>query len=237
MWIFAGSFGLFGAGMAAYCYRTHKKIKKMQDTPTTDIRYLDVGEFEVKASISEKSALIVSPLSEVDCVWFCIKVEEYVKRGKRGSWVTRVNLSNQGDCILDDGTGECRLDLFEIDFEFSKEYSGKSGTLDNPTEKEMRVLQKYGMDPESFLGFNKNLRYTEYVLRHDDELYVLGSCEEVKGSDEMIMRGSKDDKLFISDKSEEALVSKFKNQLLLQGLGAGGFLLAALVMFVVAIFQ
>jgi hypothetical protein len=109
--------------------------------------------------------------------------------------------------------------------------------LDNPTEKEKRLLQKYGIDAETFLGFNKKLRYTEYVLRHGDELYVLGSCEEAEGGDEMIMRGSKDDKLFISDKSEEALVSKFQNQLLLQGFGAGVILLAGMVFLVVAIFQ
>ena len=59
---------------------------------------------------------------------------------------------------------ECILDLKDIDFEFDKQYSGKSGTLDNPTQEEQAALNRYGMDGENSWDLIQ-ARYTEYVLR------------------------------------------------------------------------
>lgn len=197
--------------------QTYSKVKKIKDTPTTDIRYLDEGYFEVKAAVTENSTFIQSPLSDLECVWFCIHIEEYIKRGKNGSWRTKIKLTEQGRCILDDGSGECLLDLKHIDFDFNTQYSGKSGTLDNPTSEEQAALQKFGIDGETFLGFNRKLRYTEYILRPNDELYILGNCEEQSGSDLMVLRGTSDQKLFVSDKSEDVLIKKHNMQLVWQG--------------------
>ena len=216
--------GIIGLVCGMLLRQTYGKVKKIKDTPTTDIRYLDTGMFEVKATISESSDVIESPLSKLECVWFCIHIEEYVKRGKNSSWKTKLKISEQGHCILDDGSGECILDLKDIDFEFDKQYSGKSGTLDNPTQEEQAALNRYGMDGENFLGFNRKLRYTEYVLRPGDELYVLGNCEEQQDSELMRMCSSAEQKLFVSDKSEDALISKYNVQLAWQGLLTLGFL-------------
>lgn len=194
--------------------KIYKRIQKMKKTPTTDIRYLDSGQFEVKARISSLSKKIESPLSQSECVWYSLIIKELVKQGKSSTWKIRANVQKCNLCIIDDGTGTCQVDLSQIDFDLGTNYKGKSGTFDNPTTEEQHALTNVGLDPETFFGFNKTLQYEEYILREGDELYLLGNCKPIpKANNKMLMQGTPEKPLFVSDKSEAELIKKYERKI------------------------
>ena len=204
-------------------YKAYKRVQEIKETPTTDIRYLETGRFEIKAEISSESENIQSPLSQSECVWFCLIIKEHVKRGKSSSWVIRANEKRFKKCIVDDGSGKCEVELSHVDFDLGPEYKGKSGTLDNPTDEERNALQNLGLESTSLFGFNRTFKYEEYILQKGDNLYILGNCESQKNSDfdsEILLRGSSDEPLFLSDKSEADLISKYDGKVLKFGISS-----------------
>ena len=193
--------------------KAYERVKEIKDTPTTDIRYLEKGRFEIKADIDTESENIESPLSQIECVWYALIIKERVKRGKKRKWITRATSENFKKCILDDGTGKCEIDLSEINFDLGTQYQGGSGTFDDPTDQERNALQRVGIDPNTLFGFNRTFKYEEYILRQGDSLYILGNCEELYESKyEVLIKGTKDEPIFISDKSESELVRKYERR-------------------------
>lgn len=189
--------------------KNYKRVQEVKDTPTTDIRYLENGRFEIQAEIDAESESIESPISQIECVWYALIIKEHVNRGKKSQWVIRKSSRKFKKCILNDGTGKCELDLSQIDFDLGTQYQGNSGTFDDPTDQERNVLLQSGIDPEGVIGFNRNFHYIEYVLRKGDNLYILGNCEEVQDSEyEVRIKGTVDAPIFISNKSEAEVIRK-----------------------------
>ena len=86
------------------------------------------------------------------------------------------------------------------------------------TPEEQQALEKVGLDPKTLFGWNRTFRYEEYILRKGDELYILGNCEpNPKPEYEMVMTGTSEKPLFVSDKSEADLIKKYEGKAWLFG--------------------
>jgi hypothetical protein len=191
--------------------RARKRYKAIKDTETTKIGNLPNGIVEVKAKISAPIPLR-SPLHQSNCVWYCIHIEEHVRRKNNSHWKTRVKDHSQSSCILDDGTGKCLLDVTHLEFEFINKLVGTSGSFDDPSPEEQALLQKYNIDATTFLGTNKKMRYTEYMLTEGEEVYVLGQSEPTNHEYQRVIRGTAQEPVFLSNLSEETLLERYKSK-------------------------
>lgn len=199
-------------------YTTYKKYQIINGTPTTEIQNIDTGYFEIKGQVSSKSEMLLSPMDQIECVWYCLIIKELVKSGKKHTYSTKANIQKFTKCMLDDGTGTCELDLTHVKFNLNKEHYSQSGILESPTKRQLEMLDKAGLKSTTIVGINKNFQYLEYVLRVGDELYVLGDCVAgISSSDTVTCRGTSQKPIFISDKSEEYLLETHKSEMTKSG--------------------
>ncbi len=201
--------GLLACFAIFVCRRNHLKIRQIEGTPTTAIGDLTEGHHEIKGTVSDASTTVSAPMGGEDCVWFCLHVEELVRRGKSRHWVTRGKLTRHGDCFVEDGTGTCQVDLDDADHELVAGPRGTSGTFDDPSESELAALAELGLTSENFLGMNRRFRYQETVLRRGDQLFAQGQCD-VDAYGMAVMSTFHDTRVFFSNKSEESLVRSYK---------------------------
>ena len=187
-------------------FKAYKYVKKIQGNPTTEIRNLERGRFEIQGVVSEESEMIESPLSQRKCVGYFLMIKELSDK----KWRERASVNTFKKCILDDGTGTCKVDLTHMEFDLNSKYLSHSGRFDDPTEQEQKILQRFGITPtKRNTGWNRTFSYEEYILRTGDSIYLVGHCEPQPSSDYAHkMWGTSDTPLFLSDKSETELLKK-----------------------------
>ena len=201
--------GLFAAFALFLCRRNHQAIQKLEGTPTTAIADLTEGHHEIKGRVSEASTTVRAPMAGEDCVWFSLKVEESVRREKGRRWIVRGRLTRHGECVVEDETGTCHVDLGAADHDLLRGARGATGTFDDPSEGERAALAAVGLSSENFLGLNRRLRFRETVLRRGDPLFAHGPCE-LDDAGQPTLRTRGEDRVFFSNRSEEALVRSHK---------------------------
>ena len=69
----------------------------------------------LKGKIKIANETLTDPFDEKDCVYWKVKIEEYVKRGKRRTWVTRHQLTKRVKFFLKDDTGTVLINSQKAD--------------------------------------------------------------------------------------------------------------------------
>ena len=81
--LFFGIVLLIG-GLVSF-YNSLKNLKKkrlFENIPTSKMRSIAMGLVELKGKIKIANETLTDPFDEKDCVYWKVKIEEYVKRGK-----------------------------------------------------------------------------------------------------------------------------------------------------------
>jgi len=207
------------------------KAKRIEDTPTTPCRAVADGFVEVKGRVKGKSGLLTSPLAKVPCVYYRFHVEEQVRRGKNTYWETRIDDKQCCGLLIEDASqASVEVNLVAADLILKPDAHAKSGFLNDATPDLEATLAAYGHSSQGLI-FNRTLRYTETYLEAGDEMYVLGTAQNLGGGRVVIDKGN--DVFIVSDSSEEQLTRSFHNKKLggfITGgiLGAAGLVLCAM---------
>ena len=178
-------------------------MRLIEDTPTTMIGKISGGLTEIKGDIVPKDIPIVSPLSKKKCVYLHLVIEEHRGSGKHARWVTVKDKKMCREFLLDDGSGQARIELAKAEVEFEVDNHRSCGFLSDASPDFKELLRQYGFQTEGLL-FNNTFRCSETILEEGDRLYVLGE-PEMNG--DLPYFNGKGDTYFVSDSSEEELVN------------------------------
>ncbi|WP_242130832.1 hypothetical protein [Aestuariivivens marinum] len=153
-----------------------RKLAKFKHNRISQFRNNELTK--VTGKVLEVETPFVAPFSKRPCVAYIFKIQQRVSTGKSSHWKTLVKKEDIQDFFI-----EQRGDLVMVkpSMQSSNFYSFmvedqsiRSGTFKDPSPEFKKVLDEYGVDSETWLGFNKTLKYTERILEIGETITVGG---------------------------------------------------------------
>lgn len=220
-------FGLVFAVTGLYTMNKGRKERaqseRIADTETTRVRDLRPGTVEVKGTVNpaEDGTLVESPITRTDALAAHVEVEEWESNSQGGgNWETIHEEETAVAMVVDDGTGEVRVELPSGGGLNLEQTRTKVGSGDEPPEQIRRYLDGEANIDEATrrdygpLSIGERRRYSEGTIEPGEEVYVLGTAREERGDwgdrDFVIDESTEAGDFVLSDKSEEELVREGK---------------------------
>lgn len=208
--VFGLIFVPIGGFMIWFSRKQADKAALIERTPTTQVQNLTPGLRESKGKCVSAGELLTSPMKQRKCVYYRFQVKEKRhKAGRKGGshYVTVVDDVQSVPFMLDDGSGQVRINAQGAEMYLGRDSYTRSGTLnDAPPEIENLLQQRYGKSSQGMI-FNKAMTYEETVLEVGDDVYVLGLVADRGGSLAFSAGG---EVFLLSDGSEESLKGAMK---------------------------
>jgi len=221
---FSMIFVLVGLFIANRGRKARNRGKLIEGTKTTEVRELTPGKAEVKgkAGQTEDGSTVRSPIDRDEALASKVKIEEYHSNSDGGgSWKSIYENSKAVPFILEDKTGEVRIDPppeseRQINIEANQKEVG--GGEEPPEKIKDFIRRKKEVDSAKKtigpLNFGQRRRYSEGRIESGESVYVLGKAtEEDTGWGEYgyaIDEPTSSGRFILSDKSEERLVKETK---------------------------
>jgi LemA protein len=193
------------------------------DLPTSDAAHVFVGMNEVKGTVAPAGNPIVAPYTAIQCVWYRSLLEREEKSGDDKSWRTVEDVSSEAPFWIQDRSGHVLVRPKGASV-YAREKVRDVHAGRPPRFNSMGVLTGGGEEPgfltRLFTGSQRH-RTTEWVLRPDEAVYLLGSASlrndaiALEFSPYHPSSGAKQGSLFISSGDE----SKAARRTFWQGLG------------------
>ncbi len=204
--------------------KNYRRRQRIIATPTSPIAQASgLGPVEIKGRIVPgEQGVLQTPFSGRHAVWCRITVLEHRSSGRNSYWATILKETDQREFFVDDGSGQMAKILpHGAEVILDAQQVGSSGTFNDASPHLAAFLASRGHSTQSFLGFNKSMRYTEEVLAPNDPLYALGPSRREAGppvndgyrmapSSQLVLAAGQGDahELILTNKSEEQLVSR-----------------------------
>lgn len=200
--------------------KANKKIWNVVDTPTVTPTGSIIGLCEVNGISSplilpdgKSWPILKSPLTETECVWFYINLEELRKSGKSSSWHSIGSYCSKLFSIKDDyghvivETDSAVGSDAVLAFNSQEVYVGKAQQYLKTVVQESHMSSLM-----SSLGFSKPLRVSEYVIKNSVPIYAHGEVSVWDNGFDLVMRGSDGAKSDpdISTSGEDGLLKRLK---------------------------
>ncbi|HCA25851.1 MAG TPA: hypothetical protein DEP32_16940 [Pseudomonas sp.] len=173
-YIFSGLATLAALILLAAMFRSWQRARWVDDTPTSRIRSAAQGLVELHGRLDAGGhEPLISPLGEVDCLWYRFTVEEYQRSGKNSEWRTVEKGESERPFLLRDDTGSCWI-------------SPKGAEVHPRQRRRWEGSQRWPMGSNVRTGLLAGLigsryRYTEEWFSEDELLYALGWFESRGG--------------------------------------------------------
>jgi hypothetical protein len=169
------------AGVAAGCFffakgfAVWRRKRTVEDTPRARVRSMALGRVALEGKAVPWVSGLRAPLSGVECCWYRFLVEEERRSGKSRQWYTVAHGdSSEWPFYLADETGRvlvqpkgARMVVTNDLHQTNPDLGGDIGAR----------LAQLGVDPTSFLGFQRPVRVSEARLVQGDVVYVLGVAQ------------------------------------------------------------
>ena len=237
--------GLFGvlllcAGLYMF-YNSLKNLKLkrlIENVPTSKMRSVAMGLVELKGKIEVSDKVLEDPFDKKKCVFWRVHIEERVKRGKHGRWITRHKAKGQVPFFISDESGSVLIKLEGANMDDVKRDSQYETALLFSDKLPLNVRNYCNKNRIRFRGLfggKKRMRCRVTYLEPNDNIYVLGHArpllqKEIKNSKsvtaaiEMVTNSV----FIVSDKSEKELIEDRGGQfwvvplgIIFSGLGLG----------------
>lgn len=177
------------------------------NTKTSKITTLKKGFYEIKGKVVGLEDGLISPMSEVPCVYYDFIVEQERSSGKSRSYHKIIDDERYVKFAVEDSTGKAIIYMRGASMKFYNDVKTKSDFWNKATDEMDRALGKYGNTSDGWV-FEKTLRYKETFLEEGDEVYILGEVVDFEGYYPVFRVGKLP--YIISDKSEETLLKSYK---------------------------
>ena len=199
------------------------KIKRLiENVPTSKARSVAMGLAELKGKIESRNKTLTDPFDGKDCVYWHIHIQQYIKRGKRRTWVTRHKAKKQVPFYLTDQTGSVLVNTQGANLKNVKrdnEYESAMFFSDDIPSKVEDYCNKENIKLRGWLGGKKRMRFRVTYLEPNDDIYIIGSArspnlDETNGLKKItaVIDKSKDGIFILSDKSEKELIDDYGGQ-------------------------
>jgi hypothetical protein len=228
--------GLFGfiMGLRYLFFR-----RMIENIPTSKVRSIAMGLVEVYGKVVPVK-MLKSPFSGKDCVYYRYQIEELHSDGKRSYWVTVRKEDGSTPFLLKDETGSVIVDCTGASVDIKLDSRFESGMGHDPPSQVLSFLKANKIAHDSFLGFNKHMRYTEWFIAPEDKLYIMGTAAESRSgipgprhTENIVIRKGENDKTFyVSDKSEKEILSSLRWKILLGVFGGAALTVGCLAFLV-----
>lgn len=209
----------FVAGLVLFYYgfRIRQRFKIIEGTPTSKIRSVAVGLVELRGRAEIEGQSLVSPFSQLECVFYSYHVQQRKGSGKKKSWVTVARYQTDQLFRIRDETGSILVSPQNAECHFKIDRQYRTQLFGSEQEGVFKAgLDRIGIDYQGFLG-EKTLRCSETYIAPNDLLYVLGSAVVRKGvvssernQDNLCVSRAERDLLILADRSEKDLLSALK---------------------------
>jgi hypothetical protein len=175
-WFFVSAGGLSAVAAFVYAFILLRRMRIMDNTPTSKIRSAAQGyvELEGYGDLMEGDA-IVGPLTTKPCTWYRYKVE---KLGEKHSRVVESGVSDELFVLVGD-TGRC-----VIDPEGATVISRHKEVWYESGYPSRRTGRRHGTGMLGMLFSGGRYRYTEERMHPGETLYALGWFHSVGGGNE-----------------------------------------------------
>jgi len=199
------------------------KIKRLiENVPTSKARSVAMGLTELKGKIESGNKTLTDPFDGKDCVCWHIHIQQYVKRGKRRTWVTRHKAKKHVPFYLTDQTGSVLVNMQGANLknvERDNEYESAMFFSDDIPPKVEDYCNKENVKLRGWLGGKKRMRFRVTYLEPNDDIYIIGSArspnlDETNGLKKItaVIDKPKDGIFILSDKSEKELIDDYGGQ-------------------------
>jgi single-stranded DNA-binding protein len=153
-----------GLAMFTYGFTVWREKRTIENIPTSKVRSLAMGLVEVSGQAQPK-ALLKSPITATDCVYYKFLVERRERRGKNDTWVAVSQGASTNYFYVDDGTGRILVDPVEADIHLAQDYRYTDAASAGNT---LGLMFNVG-------SFGQRMRYTEWYIVPGDQVYVMGT--------------------------------------------------------------
>lgn len=237
--------GLFGvlllcAGLYMF-YNSLKNLKLkrlIENVPTSKMRSVAMGLVELKGKIEVSDKVLEDPFDKKKCVFWRVHIEERVKRGKHGRWITRHKAKGQVPFFISDESGSVLIKLEGANMDDVKRDSQYETALLFSDKLPLNVRNYCNKNRIRFRGLfggKKRMRCRMTYLEPNDNIYVLGHArpllqKEIKNSKSVtaVIEMVNNSIFIVSDKSEKELIEDRGGQfwvvplgIIFSGLGLG----------------
>lgn len=158
--------------------------RRLRKTQMKRIRDVQDGEvIRLTGNVKLLGETLRAPLSGRKCAYFHVHVERHQHNGKHSHWHTIINDEQMGDLVIHDSTGYAMVTTEFIKSYVMKDREYESGFLKDANPELRAYLAQFNYDSETFLGFNKHIRYKEGVLEADETITIAGRARWAKKSE------------------------------------------------------
>ncbi|OUR98167.1 hypothetical protein A9Q86_14000 [Flavobacteriales bacterium 33_180_T64] len=153
-----------------------RTLSKIPNKPTSSLKTNELSKVSGKAlHVTEP---LLAPYTRRKCVFYQIKIQQKVRRGKNSHWKTIVQeerfqdffVDTNGDFVIIKPSDHPRNYICHL----VKDSNQSSSTFNDPTPKFIALLKRYNINSETFFGFNKRLRYEEGIIEIGERITVAG---------------------------------------------------------------
>ncbi len=231
LFIFGFILVVIGAIIAGVNWKNMKKRRRILDTPTSRIAEAPGnGPVELKGTIVPGEAgVIQTPFSGRPAVWARITVQEWRSTGRSGYWATLIDETDVRPFYVDDQSGQyARVEPVGANIVVDSWNVANSGTFSDAHPHIRQFLAMRGISTETWLGFNRRMKFDEQALVPNSPIYAIGPSRRepsYQGGHQLVMFAFPGElgELILTNKTEEQLVSKwfwtFTAGLICAGLG------------------
>ena len=154
-------------------------LRKLAKTRHKSISSLKTNEFvKVHGKALHVQEPLIAPLSKRKCIFYTIEIEKRVSTGKSSHWKTIIDDQKIQDFFIEQNGNYVIVKPIKNPRNFIShlviDTKTSSGTFNDPTPEFEALLKQYGIDSETYFGFNKSLRYKEGIIEVGEKITVAG---------------------------------------------------------------
>lgn len=152
------------AALLFFAFRALRKSWTIADVPTSKVKGVFVGLNEV-TGVAETPSMLAGYFTKTPCVWFKWQVDELQLRVRSSTWVRIDGGGGNQPFILRDDSGAMWVNPVGADLDGEQTISAEGHNYPN---EDMGFFEGLG---------KRRRRFTEWVIRPGEELYVLGPAQ------------------------------------------------------------
>jgi hypothetical protein len=153
-----------------------RTLSKIPHKPASSLKTNELSKVTGKA-LHVKEPLL-APYTQRKCVFYQIIIQQRVSSGKSSHWKTLIKEERFQDFFIDTNGDFVIIKPQEHPQNYIchlvKDKKQSSGTFNDPTQKFVSLLKRYKINPETYFGFNKRLRYEEGIIEIGERITVAG---------------------------------------------------------------
>jgi len=188
-----------------------KQLIRIRRTPGG---YISAFPYEGQVKVSGKAgpAVAKSSLTQTDCAFFEVEIQEN-RGGKNSHWVTVFKRASSEPFEVLDESSHIAVQPEGAALIMRTDLQKSGGMFRNLDQSMLDKIGSLGVDTTGTFGLKKTLRVSERFILPGEPVFVLGQIKIVNGRRQIVV--SEKDSLIISDRSEAELLRWFYLQVAL----------------------